>query len=216
MTNRNNEKHSNAKGDAIPTAFGPCRVLIADDEHLPATGLAGHVKDLGHTVVGIAPDGDVAVQLAREHRPDLVLMDIRMPRMNGIDAAMLIFAELGIPAIIISAYSDEENINHIHSHGEASGVFGYLLKPVTREQLAVQIGVVRQRAAVMSHQSTRIGQLENNLAQRRTVEQAKWILVSKRGVTEPQAHELLQKAARDRRRPLIEVAQGVITAGELI
>lgn len=213
MNTKHQEKQS--KSEAIPRAFDVCRVLVADDEHLLASGIANHVRDLGHTVVGIAPDGDVAVQLAREHRPNLALMDIRMPKMNGIDAAMLIYAELGVPSIMISAYSDEENVSHIHSHGEASGVFGYLLKPVTREQLAVQIGVVRQRAAVDAHHATRIGQLENNLSQRRTVEQAKWLLVSKRGITEPQAHELLQKSARDRRRSLLEVAQAVIAVGDL-
>lgn len=214
MTGKNADKPS--KNDGVPLVFEPCRILVADDEHLVASGIANHVRDLGHTVVGIAPDGDVAVQNAREHRPDMALMDIRMPKMNGIDAAMLIFAELGIPSIIISAYSDEEHVNRIHRHGEVSGVFGYLLKPVTREQLSVQIGVARQRAAVEARQGVRIGQLENNLAQRRTVEQAKWVLVSKRGVTEPEAHELLQKAARDRRRPLIEIAQAVIAVGDLV
>lgn len=209
-------RKTNGKNNGIPKNFGPCRVLVADDEHLVATGIANNARDLGHTIVGIAPDGDVAVTLARQHKPDLVLMDIKMPKMNGIDAAMLIYSELSVPSIIISAYADEEYIGKIHGHGESAGVFGYLIKPVSREQLSVELGVALQRAAVDTTRVTRIGQLENNLAQRRLVEQAKWILVQKRGIIEPEAHDLLQKAARDQRRTLAEIAQGVIDHGDLV
>jgi two-component system, response regulator PdtaR len=203
------------KGETVPTSFGPVRILVADDEHLVATGLANSAADLGHKIVGIAADGEIAVQIAREHKPDLALLDIRMPKLSGIDAAMLLFSELGIPSIIISAYSDEENVRKIHSHGEAAGVFGYVLKPVSREQLAVAIGVALQRAAVTGLHSNRIEQLETNLQHRRMVEQAKWILVDKKKVTEPQAHDMLQKLARDRRKPLVEIAKVVVDTGEL-
>ena len=199
----------------MPTSFGPVRILVADDEHLVATGLANSAADLGHKIVGIAADGEIAVQIAREQKPDLALLDIRMPKLSGIDAAMLMFSELRIPSIIISAYSDDENVKKIHSHGEAAGVFGYLLKPVSREQLAVTIGIAIQRATVNGLLLGRVSQLETNLHQRRTVEQAKWILVEKKKVSEPQAHEMLQKLARDRRKPLVEIAQVVVETGEL-
>ena len=199
----------------MPTSFGPMRILVADDEHLVATGLANSAADLGHKIVGIAADGEIAVQIAREQKPDLALLDIRMPKLSGIDAAMLMFSELRIPSIIISAYSDDENVKKIHSHGEAAGVFGYLLKPVSREQLAVTIGIAIQRATVNGLLLGRVSQLETNLHQRRTVEQAKWILVEKKKVSEPQAHEMLQKLARDRRKPLVEIAQVVVETGEL-
>ena len=201
--------------EGVPTAFGPARILVADDEHLVATGIANNAADLGHKIVGIAADGELAVQLAREQKPDLALLDIRMPKLSGIDAALLMFSELGVPSIIISAYSDEEHLKKIHSHGEAAGVFGYVLKPVSREQLGVAIGVALQRSAVEDHRADRIDQLENNLVNRRTVEQAKWIRVEKKRITEPQAHEILQKLARDRRKPLVEIAQIVVTAGDL-
>ena len=203
------------KGEAVPTSVGPMRILVADDEHLVATGLANSAADLGHKIVGIAADGEIAVQIAREQKPDLALLDIRMPKLSGIDAAMLMFSELRIPSIIISAYSDDENVKKIHSHGEAAGVFGYLLKPVSREQLAVTIGIAIQRATVNGLLLGRVSQLETNLHQRRTVEQAKWILVEKKKVSEPQAHEMLQKLARDRRKPLVEIAQVVVETGEL-
>ncbi|HMN39287.1 MAG TPA: response regulator [Phycisphaerales bacterium] len=199
----------------MPRSFGCVRILVADDEHLPATGLAGSAADLGHSIVGIAPDGERAVAMAREFRPDLALLDIRMPRLSGIDAAMVLFGEMKIPSIIISAYSDEENVKRIHANGEAAGVFGYLLKPVSREQLAVAIGIALQRAAVDGQHIARVQQLEANLLQRRTVEQAKWILVQKRKITEPEAHDLLQKLARNQRKQLADVAQIVVTTGDL-
>jgi response regulator NasT len=210
-----NASKNGPKGEPVPVSFGPVRVLVADDEHLVATGLANSAADLGHKIVGIAPDGEVAVQMAREHKPDLALLDIRMPKLSGIDAALLMYSELKIPSIIISAYSDEEHVKKIHSHGEGAGVFGYVLKPVSREQLAVAIGVALQRAAVDEHKTMRVGQLETNLLNRRTVEQAKWILVQKKKITEPEAHEVLQKLARDRRKQLVEIAQVVVSTGEL-
>lgn len=202
--------------DAIPTTFGPCKILIADDEHLVATGIAAHVRELGHKVVGIAADGEAAIALARESQPNLALLDIRMPKASGIEVAMLLYKEMGIPSVIISAYSDEEHINRIHGYGADSGVYGYLLKPVSRDELRVTIGTTQQRASVDGFHSTRIMQLEQNLHNRRVVEQAKWILVEKKGLTEPQAHERLQRVARDRRRPLVEIAQAVIQGGELL
>jgi len=191
-------------------------VLIADDEHLVATGIAAHVRDLGHKVVGIAADGEAAVALAREQSPNLALLDIRMPKASGVEAAMVLYQELGIPSVIISAYSDEEHVSRIQGYGAGCGVYGYLLKPVSRDELRVTIGLAQQRASVDNFHSTRINQLEQNLTNRRVVEQAKWILVEKKGMSEPQAHERMQKVARDRRRPLIEIAQAVIQSGDLL
>lgn len=193
-----------------------CKLLIAEDEHLVAMGIAANVKELGHTVIGIAPDGEQALQLARQQRPDLALMDINMPKKSGIEAASDLYTELGIPSIIISAYSDQEHMSKIYALGESAGVFGYLLKPVSPEDLRVQIGIACQRAMVDCMKTERIDQLQCNLLNRRVVEQAKWILVEKRKITEPQAHELMQRTARDKRKQLIDVAQGIVTAGDLI
>ena len=112
------------------------------------------------------------VKIAREQSPDLALLDIRMPKLSGIDAALLMYSELGIPSIIISAYSDEEHLKKIHIHGEAAGVFGYVLKPVSREQLAVGVGIALHRASVDVLRAARVNQLETNLQHRRTVEQS--------------------------------------------
>lgn len=218
-TTRNNYRGSPettpSRSDRYDVPEGPLRVLIADDEHLVATGLATSLRELGHEVVGVAPDGEAALRMAREHMPTIALLDIRMPRMDGIDAAAAIATELGIPSVIISAYSDQEHLDRIRSRPDISGVFGYLLKPVDKNDLRVAIGVAVQCSAVGSFRQRRIAQLEQNLANRRVVEQAKWLMVEKHRLNEAQAHERLQRAARDRRQQLVEIAQAVIASGEL-
>jgi two-component system, response regulator PdtaR len=206
-------KPSQSNDPQIPV--GPFRVLIADDEHLVVTGLAAAMRNIGHTVVGMAPDGEAAISLARQHTPDIALLDIRMPKMNGIDAAMVLFQELAIPSVIISAYSDDEYLDRIRAHGLSAGVYGYLIKPVEAEDLRVTVRIAMQRAVADLHRAGRITQLEQNLANRRVVEQAKWLLVQKLGITEPQAHDKLQRAARDRRKQLLEIAQHVVESGGL-
>lgn len=203
------------KSETVPTKFDGCRVLVADDEHLVATGIASALRELGHEVVAVVGDGEAAIEAARKLKPDLALLDIRMPKMSGIDAAAVLSQELTIPSLIVSAYSDEEHVSKIQGNGLSSGVFGYLLKPVSTDELRVMIGTVRHRAAVEGYKSKRVDQLESNLANRRTVEQAKWKLVEKMKVTEPVAHEKLQRMARDRRRPLIEIAKGILESDEM-
>ncbi len=208
---RDNPSHESR----VQIPCGPYRILVADDDMLVAMGMASSLKDLGHNVVAVVADGEAAVRAAREHKPDLAMLDIRMPRLDGIDAAAAIATELGIPSLIVSAYSDPEHIKRMHARPEVSGVFGYLLKPVQAEELRVAISVCAQLAAVDEFRRNRIDQLETNLSNRRIVEQAKWTLVEKHRLSEAQAHEKLQRAARDRRQALIDVAQGVINSGQL-
>lgn len=202
------------KSDPIRIPTGPCRVLVADDEHLVAMGLVSMLQEMGHQVVAVAADGEAAVDLARRHRPELALLDIRMPKQTGIDVALILQEELHIPSVIISAYSDEEHLSQIQSQGAACGVYGYLIKPVSVDELRVSIRVARQRVAVDGHLAERIGQLETNLANRRTVEQAKWKLVESLKIGEPQAHEKLQRMARDARKPIIDVAKSVLESDQ--
>ena len=209
-------KPKSSKPAEVPTTFGPCRVLIVDDVHLIATGLEATVNSLGHKAVAIARDADDAVAQARAHLPDIILMDITMPGpKSGSEAAAEIFKELALPSVIVSAYSDEEKVERIQKNGEGSGVYGFILKPVNVNELRVTLGVARQRAAVDAVRLARVEQLERNIANRRTVEQAKWILVEKHKMSESTAHERLQKLARDRRKQLAEIADIVITTGDL-
>jgi response regulator NasT len=186
----------------------PATVLVADDEHLVASGVAAILTDLGYQVVGPACDGEEALRLCERARPDLALLDIRMPGLDGLSA---IFDRLGIPVMILSAYSDPEYV------GSAcrQGVFGYLLKPATHDQLRVAISIAWARFLDFAAQGAEIDNLRQRLENRKVVEQAKWVLVKRKGVEEPEAMRLLQRHARNNRRPIVEVARSILENEDL-
>jgi response regulator NasT len=190
----------------------PRKILVADDEHLVATGMAASLSELGFAVVGPAADGEEAIELCRIERPDLALLDIRMPKKDGLAVAEIVFRRLDIPVVIFSAYSDTEYVES----GNRVGVFGYLLKPVTQDQLRVGISVAWGRFLDAMIQDTEISRLKERLEARKVVEQAKWVIVSRKGISEPEAMRLLQRQARNNRRPLIEVARSLLENEELM
>lgn len=190
----------------------PARILVADDEHLVASGMATNLAALGYEVVGPVPDGETAIERCRQDGPDMALLDIRMPHRDGLDAAGVIFGELSIPVVIFSAYSDPKYVDA----GSRAGIFGYLLKPVTKEQLRAGISVAWSRYLDYAGKNEAIETLQDRLAQRRVIEQAKWIIVKRRGVDEPEAMRLLQKRARSNRRSMADVARSVIESDLLL
>ncbi len=190
----------------------PGRILVADDEHLVAADLSLTLGDLGYTVVGPATDGEAAVQLARLALPDLALLDIRMPKLDGLSAARQMFVELGIPVVILSAYTDREYVEA----AKDVGVFSYLIKPVTENQLGVCLEVVWRNFRLQVADRSENQTLRRRLEERKVIEQAKWILVKRKSLEEPEAMRMLQKKARDTRQPLAEVAQAVINAEGLL
>lgn len=189
----------------------PKRVLIADDEHLVARGLAANLTELGYTIVGPASDGEEAIELCRAARPDVAILDIRMPKMHGLEAGEIIFSQLGIPVIILSAYSDPEYL----TDASRIGVFGYLLKPVSQDQLRTTITVAWSRFTSHHCQNGEIASLKERLENRKFIEQAKWIIVKRKGLSEPEAMKLLQRQARNNRKSLAEVARSVIEHEDL-
>lgn len=184
----------------------PSRLLVADDEHLVATGVAVNLRELGYEVIGPAADGEEAIDLSKIHQPDMALLDIRMPKMDGLVAAETIFRRMGIPVMIFSAYSDPEYV----TSGNRVGVFGYLLKPVTPDQMRVGISVAWGRFLDHMNQNSEIVTLKERLEHRKIIEQAKWIIVKRKGIDEPEAMSLLQKQARNNRRTLVDVARSVL------
>jgi AmiR/NasT family two-component response regulator len=190
----------------------PSRILVADDEFLVAAQVTHALATLGHVTVGPAVDGENAVALARSAMPDLALLDVQMPKRDGLSVAREIYTELGIPVIIISAYSDQETVDAARD----SGVFGYLVKPASTEQIRAAISVAWKRYVEMNQLADENDNLRKRLEERRIIEKAKWILVSRRGVTEPDAMIMLQKKARDTRRPLVDVASSVLEAEDLL
>lgn len=191
-------------GSRLPNK--PHKLLVADDEHLVATGLASNLTELGYEVVGPASDGHEAVELAREHQPDMAMLDIRMSKKDGLEAGEVIFRKMGMPVVIFSAFSDQEYIEV----GNRVGVFGYLLKPVSQDQLRVGISVAWGRYLDYASQNSEIHMLKERLEHRKIIEQAKWVIVKRKGITEPEAMKLLQRQARNNRRTLVDVARSVL------
>lgn len=187
----------------------PKRVLVADDEHLVVTSLSSSLRSLGYEVVGPVADGNAALRVIEsEPAPDLALLDIRMPGPDGLEVAKRLWQEHEVPSIIISAYSGAEHVQR----AQDAGVFGYLIKPVNAESLGAQIAVAWSKYCIEIDQMRRVQQLETTLEDRRIVEQAKWKLVEVNGLNEASAHAALQKAARNQRKRLREIAQGILDA----
>lgn len=187
-------------------AVSPRRVLVADDEHLVAMGIASALTSVGFVVCGPVADGTAAMEIARTDHPDLALLDIRMPHVDGLQCAARLWAELEIPSVILSAYSSQNYVEE----AQRSGVFGYLLKPIIGESLRVAINVAWTKSISESSLSKRVIELEQNLAVRKSVEMAKWRLIEAHRMTEPEAHALLQRTARNQRRRLVDLAVEII------
>jgi AmiR/NasT family two-component response regulator len=199
--------------NTAPSSMLPKSVLVAEDEHLVAAGLCSQLAGLGCTVIGPVSDGRAAVHAAELHAPDFAILDIRMPVMDGLEAAQLLWQTYGIPSVVITAYSDQSYLER----AQQTGVFGYVLKPATTDSLRVTVSISWARAIAAADAQKRIGQLERLLANRRIIEQAKWKLVETKKITEPEAHVFLQNEARNHRRRLIDVAcdiVGVTAPGE--
>ena len=190
----------------------PQRILLADDEHLVAAGLRANLIELGYAVIGPATDGEEAIELARRERPDLAILDIRMPNGTGVQAGSVIARQFGIPVLMLSAYSDRASVEACN----AFGVYGYLLKPVTQEQLRVAIEVAWARVLDVLDRDHEITRLKRRLEDRRVIEQAKWLLVSRKDIPEPEAMRLLQRQARNNRRTLVDVARSLIENESLL
>jgi len=186
-------------------------IIIVEDEHLVAEGIAASVGDLSYHVAGLFGTGEKAIEFCKKSPPDLALIDIRMPGMTGLEAAEIMYHELRVPAVIVSAYSDPE-----YTTTSANvGVFGYLLKPVTRDSLRTTLVIAwSQYLSHLSSQSE-IERLSQRIEDRKHIEKAKWILVDHLGLTEEQAMRKLQKQARDNRKKLIDIARGVLDNQEL-
>lgn len=198
--------------EALGLPEHPARVLVVDDELLVAQGIMATLKALGFDIVGPCKNGEEAIANCREDKPDIVLMDIQMPVMNGMQAAQIIFPELDIPVVMLTAYSDDTYLRNC----VAAGVFGFLLKPASAEQLSAGITVAWERFLDHVEQRSQIVDLKQRLDDRRLIEQAKWIIVKRKEISEPDAMKLLQKQSRSSRKTIAAVARAVIDSDGLL
>jgi len=190
----------------------PTKILVADDELLVVQGIIGLLKVLGFEIIGPCKNGEEAIQKVHEERPDIALLDIQMPVMNGMQAAQIIFHEHDIPVVMLTAYSDETFLRN----SIAAGVFGYLLKPASIEQISAGLTVAWQRYLDHVGQRSQIVDLTQRLDDRKLIERAKWIIVKRKNVTEPEAMKLLQKQSRSSRKSIAKVARAVIDSDGLL
>jgi AmiR/NasT family two-component response regulator len=184
------------------------RVIVADDESLVRVDLREALTELGYLVVGEVGDGQSAVNMARELDPDVVVMDIKMPGMDGIEAARILTQERIAPVVLLSAYSQADLIER----AKEAGVVGYLVKPFRETDLAPAIELALARFAEFRALQDEVGNLTEALETRKKVEKAKGILMDKQGMTESEAFRKIQKMSMNTRKPMKEVAEAIILA----
>jgi len=187
------------------------RILIADDESLILMDLREMLTNLGYLVVGEANDGRSAVNMARELGPDLVIMDVKMPDMDGIEAAKVLTEERVAPVLLLTAYSQQDLIER----AKEAGVVGYLVKPFRESNLAPAIDITLARFEEFQALQKEVEDLEEALETRKVVDRAKGILMDTQELTEHEAFRRIQKMSMNTRRPMKEIAEAIILAHDM-
>jgi response regulator NasT len=183
------------------------RVLVAEDESLIRLDLTEMLVEEGYEVVGEAGDGATAVQMAEQLRPDLVVLDVKMPVLDGISAAQRIVAQRIAPVLILTAFSQRELVERARE----AGAMAYLVKPFAKADLVPAIEMALSRHEEITQLEREVADLTDRLETRKLVDRAKGILQTRFGLTEPDAFRWIQKAAMDKRTSMREVAQVVIS-----
>ncbi len=187
----------------------PLRVIIADDEAVIRMGLKSMVAALGYRVVETAANGDDALEKAKRLKPDLLLLDIKMPGKDGLTVAEILAEEMPLPIIMLTAYTEQKLIERAVN----ASVMGYLVKPITESKLGPMIEVALDRFQATQSVAQEAYKLRNQLESRELVDAAKKILVAT-GLSESEAYHRLQMTAREKRRPMRQVAEAIIAVGQ--
>jgi len=184
----------------------PLRILIAEDETIIRLDLRELLERSGFEICAEARDGEEAVELARSEQPDLALLDVNMPRLDGIEAARRILEERPIPIVIVTAYGEQELV----SRAVEAGVFGYLVKPFRETDLLPAIATARARHDELAAVRTEAASLADALAARKAIERAKGLLMERERLTEQEAFARLRKASQISGKSLRVVAEALI------
>ncbi|MDB5349676.1 MAG: pdtaR 1 [Planctomycetota bacterium] len=187
------------------------RIVIADDEPLMQKYYRKILTSLGHTVVAAAGTGRELIEMCREEHPDLILTDIKMPDLDGIEAAAQIYSECPVPVILVSAYNDHSYIER----SEADYILSYLIKPIRQANLAPAIPMVMRKFEQFQALYRETSDLKQTLEDRKLIERAKGLLMKNTPLDEAGAFRRLQRIASDQNRKLVEVAKMLLTADEV-
>jgi two-component system, response regulator PdtaR len=188
------------------------RVVIAEDEALIRLDLAEMLLEEGYDVVAQAGDGESAVELAEQHRPDLVVLDVKMPRLDGIAAAQRIASQRLAPVVILTAFSQRDLVERARD----AGAMAYLVKPFSKSDLVPAIEMAVSRFSELQLLEAEVADLTERLETRKVVDRAKSVLQQQLELSEPGAFRWIQKTAMDLRLSMRQVAEGVLTHGPSI
>ncbi len=184
----------------------PLRILIADDEAIIRLGLKKMLEELGHHVVAAAVDGVAAVELARRTQPDLAILDVRMPRLDGLEAARQIVEERPVPIVLLTAYSDRATVER----AKATAVLAYLVKPVKEVELGPTIEIALGRFEEQQILAAEREELADALETRELIARAKQVLIDRQGLSEREAFRQIHLTSRAQRRPMKTVARDIL------
>ena len=182
------------------------RVVVAEDDSMIRMDVVEMLSSEGYEVVGEAADGRRAVELTREHEPDLVLMDVKMPVLDGISAAEEIAAERIAPVVLLTAFSQKELVERARE----AGAMAYVVKPYTAAELIPAIEIAVSRFDEIVALEDEVTEMKDQFETRKLVERAKSLLISRMGLTEPEAFRWIQKTSMDRRLSMREVADAIL------
>jgi response regulator NasT len=185
-------------------------ILIAEDESIILMGLKSNLKKLGHNVIAEAFNGKEAVKLALEKEPDIVLIDINMPEMDGIEAIKRINQKKSIPCIIITGYNDEKLIKR----ATKAGAFAYLIKPVDKNDIKPALRIAAARFKEFNTAVDELDKSKKALKKRKLIERAKGIIMDRMDLKEKDAMRFLQKKSNDQNKKMIVVAEEIIKADQ--
>jgi len=184
----------------------PIRIVVAEDEALIRLDLTESLTALGYEIVAAVSDGEQAVNAVTEHRPDVAILDVKMPKQDGLSAAVEILENKMCAVIMLTAFSQLELIERANE----AGVMAYLTKPYKAIDLVPTIEIAVSRFKQMQQLNSEVSELSEQLRMRKVIEKAKSVLMKELGLTEPEAFNWLQKTAMDKRKKMVEVAEVVL------
>jgi response regulator NasT len=180
--------------------------MVVEDESIVRLDVSLMLEDAGYSVVAQAGDGELAVEQAFAHKPDLIIMDIKMPKLNGLKASQIISNKMNIPILLLTAYSQKEFINK----AKESNIYGYLVKPITEGSLIPAVEIALKQAERSDEFREKINTMELKIKSRKIIERAKGLLMDKQNLSEDIAFQKMRKISMDKQVPLENIAKRII------